>query len=310
MISRTSFSQNRLKKGGWLILFLCSFSFSFGQTIEVHGGFLSDSVKIGQETAFYLSAKYPKKQAVLFPDSSFAFSPFEYQRKKYFPTRTKAGLSYDSAIYFISTYELDHAQFLALPVYQVNERDCTMYTSNRDSVLLIQLAKNLPDTVAVQNLPLQANTNYHNVHFQLNYLIAVIGGAILIIIGIIVWLIFGKRISNYFRARKLQKKHGDFVAAFTSITEQIHKTFSPSTTETAVSMWKKYLEQLERKPYTKLTTRETFLLQKDEALGNSLKNIDKAIYGHATTVTDSLHYLRKVADDRFTKKLEEVKHGK
>jgi hypothetical protein len=310
MIFSTSFSQNRLKKSGWLILLLCSYTFSFAQEVKVHGGFLSDSVKIGQETAFYLSARYPEKQTVLFPDSSFAFTPFEYQRKKYFPTDTKAGVSYDSAVYFISTYELDHAQFLALPVYLVNERDCTMYTSTLDSVLLIQLAKNVADTVSVQNLPLQANTNYHNVHFQLNYLIAVIAGAILIIMGIVIWIIFGKRISNYFRAKKLQKKHGDFVAAFTSITEQIQKTFSPSTTEAAVSMWKKYLEQLERKPYTKLTTRETFLLQKDEVLGNNLRNIDKAIYGHATTVTDSLQYLRKVADERFTKKLDEVKHGK
>ena len=70
------------------------------------------------------------------------------------------------------------------------------------------------------------------------------------------------------------------------------------------------MEQLEARPYTKLTTRETLVLQKDENLGKNLKNIDHAIYGYSSPVLDSFHYLRSVADARFNKKLQEVKHGK
>jgi hypothetical protein len=310
MISSKTFALH-LKKVVWLILFLVTTTISvLAQDIKVQGGFLSDSLKVGEETAFYLSARYPAERNVLFPDSSFSFFPFEYQRKKYFPTRTRDGISYDSAVFYLTTFELDRSQFLSLPVYLVNVSDCTVYASTQDSIRLIHLVKNLPDTVSVQNLPLQANTDYHKVNFQFNYLIAGIALILLCIIAVIVWIIFGKRIASYFKAKKLLKRHREFVAAYNKVTGQLQKAFSSATTEAAVSLWKKYMEQLEARPYTKLTTRETLMLQKDELLGRNLHNIDMAIYGNATSVSDSLAYLKKVADQRFTKKLEEVKHGK
>ncbi|MDH4296632.1 MAG: hypothetical protein OEV74_10155, partial [Cyclobacteriaceae bacterium] len=80
-------------------------------------------------------------------------------------------------------------------------------------------------------------------------------------------------------------------------------------TENALSQWKKYMEQLEARPYTKLTTRETLQLEKNESLGHNLHVIDGAIYGHNTTVIESLEHLKAFADQRFSQKLEEVKHG-
>jgi hypothetical protein len=49
----------------------------------------------------------------------------------------------------------------------------------------------------------------------------------------------------------------------------------------------------------------------DELLIESLKTIDGAIYGftHDEKLFRSLENLKAVADIRFTKKLEEVKHG-
>ncbi|MCZ8214618.1 MAG: hypothetical protein O9262_00185, partial [Cyclobacteriaceae bacterium] len=54
-----------------LIAFFTTFS-SFSQ-VKVRGGFLPDSVVIGDEAAFYLSATYPKKLQVIFPDSTYNF---------------------------------------------------------------------------------------------------------------------------------------------------------------------------------------------------------------------------------------------
>ena len=58
-----------------------------------------------------------------------------------------------------------------------------------------------------------------------------------------------------------------------------------------------------------MTSRETSQLENDEALGKNLHSIDGAIYGHNTTVVDSLETLKQYADQKFAKKLEEVKHG-
>jgi hypothetical protein len=69
------------------------------------------------------------------------------------------------------------------------------------------------------------------------------------------------------------------------------------------------MEQLESRPYTKLTTRETVRIENNEDLGKNLHSIDGAIYGHNTRVIESLESLKQFADQRFGKKVEEVKHG-
>ena len=63
------------------------------------------------------------------------------------------------------------------------------------------------------------------------------------------------------------------------------------------------MEQLEARPYTKFTSRETSQLENDEALGKNLHSIDGAIYGHNTTVVDSLETLKQYADQKFAKKI-------
>ncbi len=105
------------------------------------------------------------------------------------------------------------------------------------------------------------------------------------------------------------KAHQKFLEVYNRQVENIKTAFSPDTTERALSQWKKYMEQLEARPYTKLTTRETTQMENNELLGRTLHAIDGAIYGHSTSVIESLENLKSFADQRFTKKLEEVKHG-
>jgi hypothetical protein len=86
-------------------------------------------------------------------------------------------------------------------------------------------------------------------------------------------------------------------------------TFTTPTTESALAAWKRYMEQLESRPYTKLTTRETLRLIKEPALTEHLSRIDKAIYGHNTSVIESLENLKTFAEQQFKRKLKEVQHG-
>ncbi len=293
----------------FIVLFICCLKKSFGQDVLVRSGFFEDSLIIGDKTRFYLAAEYPTTAAILFPDSTFAFSPFEYEKRTYFTTKTSGGKSYDSVIYYLSTFEIDRIQSLSLPVYQLNPLDCTAVYSRRDTILLAELVKNLPDSITAQNVPLKVNTAYQKVSYLFNYPILIIVVTVLLVTVIVVWIIFGKRIRTYFRLKRMHKAHQNFLEAYSSYVENINTTFSSITAENALSRWKKYMEQLEARPYTKLTTREVMQLEKNESLAKNLHAVDGAIYGHSTNIIDSLENLKVYADERFAKKVEEVKHG-
>jgi hypothetical protein len=279
------------------------------QEIKVNGGFLSDSLKIGEKTAFYLAAHYPSAQTVVFPDSTFRYFPFEWSDKKYFPTKSKNGTSIDSAVYYLSSFEVDRVQYLNLPVYIVNPKDCTAIQSLRDSVLIAQQVAAIPDSISVDKLPLKMNTAFEAVPYQLNFWILIFVVAGLVIAAVLIWIIYGKKIRRYFITRRLKRKHFQFQTSYNAIVEQLTREFSPPTTESALSTWKKYMEQLELRPFTSLTTRETLQVIPDENLATNLSQIDSAVYGNSTAVVDSLQHLGSFADERFAKKLSEVNHG-
>jgi hypothetical protein len=284
-------------------------NFAFAQDVTVRGGFFLDSLRVGDEAGFYLSAKYPSNLNLVFPDSSFNYGPFEFVSKQYFPTRTTSGQSYDSVIYYLTTFEIDPLQMLSLPVFQLNEGDSTAYQTDIDTVALIELARNIPDTVTAQTLPLRENTIHENVPKHFNYPILFISLVVLLVVIVIVWVVFGKTIRKHFKVKRMLKAHQRFLEVYDQQIEAIKAAFSSAQTENALSHWKKYMEQLESRPYTKLTTRETVRIENNEALGKNLHSIDGAIYGHNTRVVESLESLKQFADQRFGKKVEEVRHG-
>lgn len=291
------------------IILLCSWGQANAQDVVVRSGFFKDSLRVGDQTGYYLAAEYPTALNILFPDSTFSFSPFEFENKEYFPTETAQGKSYDSVIYYLSTFEVDPVQALSLPVFQLNAMDCTVYLSQRDTILLAELVKDLPDTVNLKNLPLKVNVAYEEVPYTFNYLVAGMIAGVLLVLGIVTWIVFGKKIRRHYRLKRMQKSHQKFLEVFNQQVDSIKSAFSSVTTESALSQWKKYMEQLEARPYTKLTTKETLLMENNELLGRNLHAVDSAIYGHDTSVIESLESLRNFADRRFVQKLEEIKHG-
>lgn len=291
----------------WLVAFLSICSYA---QIKVTGGFLSDSIKVGEQTAFYLSAKYPSNLTVLFPDSTHDFFPFEFHEKRYFNTESENGLSTDSTIYFLTTFEIDSVLSINLPAYVINDQDCTIYDSSADSIRMVFTVKENYDSVAVDKLPLKEHTLYQPVNKQFNYVVAGIIGGVLLLLTLIGWIAFGKKIMRHFTAKRMQKRHQEFLEKFNATLSQVQTAFSRANAERALVLWKHYMEQLESKPYTKLTTRETLALSHDEVLGRNLSVLDSAIYGHEQSIGEPLTTLRSIANERFTKKLEEVRHGK
>lgn len=282
----------------------------YAQEVQVRGGFLSDSLKIGEETAFYLSARYPSELTVLFPDSTHSFSPFEYVSKEYFLTETNDGVSRDSTVYSLTTFEVDRMQSLKLPVYVVQQADCTIVESQADTVLITQFVAAVPDTVPTERLPLKMNATYQNVSYDFNFWLMVFIVGALLLLGILTWLLFGKQIRKWILARRLQKNHAYFMERYSALVAQVRAAFSPPVTESALVTWKQYMERLDARPYTKLTTREAAAIINEPRVEEHLRRIDNAIYGHNTSVVESLENLRSFADQEFRRKLKEVKNGK
>lgn len=302
-----------MKRSGFFLLMIflaASFAAEAQQLkVEVTGGFLYDSMKIGEETRFYLTARYPSNLNMLFPDSTFNFAPFEYSRKQYFPTTTSGGYSRDSAIYYLTTFEVDRIQTLKLPAFVVHTSDCTTFESERDTMLITQFVTTPPDSVDAEKLPLKETLAYHQVFFEFNYPLYIIILGSVVLVAVIIAILFGRKIARYFRIKRLRKNHVRFMEAYASIVKNVQQAFSVPVTESALVTWKKYMEQLDNKPYTRLTTRELIALNKDENLGKNLGTIDRALYGHETSVVESLEKLKGFADERFQRKLEEVKYG-
>ena len=280
------------------------------QEIVVQGRFQTHRVKIGEQVPYSLSVHYPSSQSVVFPDSTFSFAPFEIEKKTYFPTQTKNQVSIDSAVYFLATYEIDSVQSLGLPVFVLHRNDCTAVYAQPDTLFINALVKVIPESIAAKDLPLKSNADYLRVRWLLNYPLLLLIGGVLILVLIVVWIVFGKKIRRYLLLRRLNKNHLAFLLRFAHHLEKLRKESAYTEAESALVDWKKYMESLVAKPYTKFTTKEILQFAADETLGQALHDIDRMVYARDGSFSpEAFERLRTFSQDQFTRKTEEVKHG-
>lgn len=289
-----------------MIVILVTPAIGWSQNVDVRSRFLADSLKIGEKVPFSVTARYPRRLNILYPDSSYSFNPFELESKEYFPTVTKDSISYDSAVYYITSYEVDSIQVFRMPVYVLQGSDCTVVFGAADSIILKQLVDHVPDSVSAEQLPLKTNTAYLNVSWLFNYWLAWIILAVLVIAGVIVWVGFGKKIRRYFILKRLNKAHGDFLRRFGDALYQMQNGFSSMKAESALVIWKRYMEGLEEKPYTKFSSKEILRLVDDQELAGALRAIDRMVYGGIGTDTEAFNQLREVSRAHFNEKLRKV----
>jgi len=289
---------------------LLSFSLTKAQKVEVNGHFFADSIKIGEQIPYSLTARYPSSLNLIFPDSTFSFAPFEIQKKKFFPTKSKGNISYDSTVYFLTTFEIDSIQTLSLPVFSIQAKDCTAFYTSFDTIYLKRMVKAVPDSIAAQELPLKTNTTYQKVKWLLNYWVLIIVISALLISAVITWIIFGQRIKRYFKLRRLQRKHNSFLQNFSRSTEQLRSGFTVKHAENVLVIWKGYMEELMAQPFTTATSKEILVREKDETLGRALQKVDRMIYKSSDSYSeDAIASLNQYAQKIFATKVEEIKHG-
>lgn len=276
-----------------------------GQEIQVHGNFMEDSVRIGEDIPYSLTARYPDYYEIIFPDSSFGYQPFEYVSRKYFPTRTDSTSSFDSVIYYLRTFEIDSVQYLQLPVFlkQVDD-SATIYTA-RDSVMLDYVIKEKPDSLA-----LKENTSLFHVPGIFNYpvLLIILAGVFVLIILII--LIFGRKIVRWYRLYRMKRRHRKFLEKFYNELRGLRDGRAGAEPEIVLSEWKKYMEKIEKEPYTKLTSKELINLHADHRLKDNLRSIDRYIYGSVKDrpLYENFEKLLEYSIERYELRIEEVRN--
>lgn len=282
-----------------LILIFMFPAMGAAQQPEPVGRFIQDTTAIGKVITYSLSVRYPASMTVVFPDSTHDFSPFEYGGKKYFPTRTEGVTSFDSVVYFLASFELDSIQHLALPVYLVSRGDSTEISAAGDSIFM--------QTVPVESGELKETTAYNEVRLQFNYPYLLVALGLLLVIALSIFFIFGKQIRRKIKLYRLQRSHKRFLEKFSQLIESLKKEPSSKQTEDALTFWKKYMEKLENQPYTKLTTKEITVYSHDQRLHDTLRSIDRSIYGgYQAGAENSFYDLQSIADDRYKNKIEEV----
>lgn len=291
------------------ILFLFLAQAAYTQEVKVHAQFDGDTVRIGLPIRYTVVAQYPSRYQVLFPDSTFNFAPFEFQSKKFAPTRTQNNLSYDSVVYTLVSFEIDSLQTLSLPVFQIQKVDSLVYLTDPDTVFFSALVGPIPDSLAMNQLPLKTNTAYNKVSWILNYPVLLIAGGVLLLTAIVVWIIFGKKIRRHFAVKRLVRKHTSFLSAFDQSILKLNQNFHPDIAEGSITIWKKYMEELSAKPYTKYTSKEIREVEKGE-LTQALQAVDRMIYARLQPESFSaFDQLKEFTVNRFNQKLHEVKHG-
>lgn len=281
---------------------------SHAQQIEVDGGFVEDSLLIGQDINYWITARYPAEMEMIFPDSNYTFSPFEFSGKEYFSTLLlEEGLAYDSTVYTIQSYEIDLVQYLQLNAIVLNKDDSSVFTSPRDSIFLTELAPVVSDTTK-----LKTNLDYQAVNRQFNFPLMhyILGG--LAILVLLLLLIFGKRILKYLKLKKLQRDYRIFTEAFDAYVQKLRSEPQPDLAEQTLAIWKKYQQQLDKVRFTTLTTKEIIQLDFAEELEKPLKSIDRMVYGkkEQEDIYQDFQQIEDFTNERFQRKIEEIKNGK
>lgn len=278
------------------------------QKVRIQGLFLQDSAKIGSTVQFRLKAIHPENVEIVFPDSGWSFEPFELIDKEYFTTQTQKGLSTDSAIYVLNTFNTDSVQKLSLPVWVLNGKDSIQVWGQGDSLIFKSV---LPDTLKIATAPYLPDEHTPTIAPRFNYWIWGFGGFTLIFLFSLTWRYLKKPVQKALRLFTLYRRHQTFVVNFERLSQQVRREKTPIRMEAVLALWKLYLERLEDIPYTSFTSREILQVLPSEELANSLDESDRWIYGGIVVEDPAPIFLnlKNLAQVRYNNRRNEVRNG-
>lgn len=266
------------------------------------GRFQADKIKLGEPVRYTLVYRHNPSEEVIFPDSTFAFAPFEYLSHAYFPTVTSEGVSMDSAVYLLSLFELDSFPSLAIPVIIKENGEERWVEPAPDQIELSHVIEQMPDSVS-----LRANTDLAPIRKRINYPMLSILGGIMLVLAILGFIFFGKPIRKRFRLARMRHTYQRFIQQYDGL---IYPSVQEKTIPQALALWKKYTGNLAELPLDTYTTKEMRAILGNEALYHDLRAIDVGIYAGRVDAQMQQHLaaLKDFTHELYTKQVEAIKN--
>ncbi|TPE45991.1 hypothetical protein [Pontibacter mangrovi] len=298
----------------WILLLLLPLGLMTANAqeyLQPQGSFGRDTLRLGELVKYTLVHRHADSLEVVMPAESYDFSPFELVQYNYFPTRTKAGISTDSAVYTLRTFETDSLQQLALPVFVLSAKDTLQVFTEAKTLYLQQMVEQVEEPLQVKK-----DTKLAPVAERFNWPLMLLWVVTIVAFIALVWLVFGQSIKRRYKLYRLRKDHVNFASRFNSHKDRFQKSGVPASLEKAVSLWKNYLTKLERSAINSFTTKEIVeFYNNDEEVNTALRICDKAIYGHLQSEAEgetnlALSMLRRFSKERYQTHREQIRNAR
>ena len=280
----------------------------WGQSLKYpNGKFLSDTVRIGDPTQYYLAFHHPKNMEVFFPDSNSNFYPFEFISKEYFTTKTKDSISTDSVVYTLRTFEMREKLELGLPIQLVNDDDTSKIYALPDSIAIKQYILQ-----GMDSLSLKTSTTLVSMGTQFNYPYFVVISLGCLLLAWLLYRFFGASFLRNYKLYNMYQNHVQFIREFETLKDACSQDPSIAKIEKALVVWKEYLSKLEDEPIYTYTTTEIITLYNQDDLKQSLQEIDRYIYKGeiASNTEDVLDSLGKFSTKEYKRIREVLQRGR
>ncbi|GAB3221750.1 hypothetical protein GCM10027454_14390 [Algoriphagus aestuariicola] len=274
------------------------------QSVEINGYFTQDSARLGERVGFVLKARYPETTQLVFPDSTFDFSPLVLLEKKTFISQTSQGITVDSAVYYVSNFSLEPSVYLSLPAYELNRYDSVTYFSNEAELKLKLTLDSIPEQPVFQN-----NNVYQPLEKNFNWLLAaLITGGVVVLLGGFA-LLFAKRIKAIFKRNREKLRWVQFERKFKKLSALLVQSPALELADEVIGLWKGYMESITDLPFQEWTSSEISEALGDQEIFTALRSIDMIIYaGKEANSETSTNYLLEVARTKYQEKLTQIRN--
>ncbi|MCE7054844.1 hypothetical protein LZF95_09185 [Algoriphagus sp. AGSA1] len=274
------------------------------QQINIEGYFMQDSAKLGERVGYVLKATYPESAQLIFPDSTFDFTPLVLLEKKTFISSTLDGITQDSTVYYLSNFSLDPSSYLTLPVYELARYDSIVHYPMEAELKLKLTLDSIPE-----QLVFQQNNIYQPLDKSFNWIIfGAIAGGVLILLGVF-YLLFAKRIREYWKEKREKMRWARFEKRWKAQTTLLSENPSIESADEVIGLWKGYMESITKLPVKEWTSSEIGKRMGNKEIFKALRTIDLIIYaGDSSKSEEATSYLLQVAREKFQEKQTKIKH--
>lgn len=287
-----------------IFLFILLPFLSNAQQIKVDAYFMQDSAKLGERVGYVLKATYPESAQIIFPDSTFDFSPLVLLEKKTFISNTQDSITQDSTIYYVSNFSLDPSSYLTLPVYELARYDSVVHYPLEAELKLKLTLDSIPE-----QLVFQQNNIYQPLEKSFNWIIiGIILGGILLLLGLL-YFFFADKVQEYWNERREKRRWSQFEKRWKTQTALLTQNPSIESADEVIGLWKGYMESITKLPIKEWTSSEIGERLNNLEIFKALRTIDLIIYaGESSKSEEATNYLLEVAREKYQEKQTKIKH--